>query len=142
MGQSPLCVLGRLHGADAQVQVAIRPFVLGGATLVQHVHVELPLARVDVLEPEIGRACHECVVGDACDADHVELRAALAVVGITPCGDNSCMFGTPGGMATNGGCSCFKEARMTPQKDQVIYALQSLVGQLALELEIRREGEP
>jgi len=22
------------------------------------------------------------------------------------CGDNSCMFGSPGGMATNGGCHC------------------------------------
>ena len=23
------------------------------------------------------------------------------------CGDNSCIFGSPGGMATNGGCRCF-----------------------------------
>ena len=28
--------------------------------------------------------------------------------GIKPCGDNSCMFGRPGGMATNGGCRCIK----------------------------------
>jgi hypothetical protein len=32
---------------------------------------------------------------------------ALAKVGITPCGDNSCVFGSPSGMATNGGCRCF-----------------------------------
>lgn len=24
------------------------------------------------------------------------------------CGDNSCVFGSPGGMATNGGCICFE----------------------------------
>ena len=24
------------------------------------------------------------------------------------CGDNSCIFGAPGGMATNGGCSCLE----------------------------------
>lgn len=24
------------------------------------------------------------------------------------CGDNSCRFGSPGGMATNGGCQCVK----------------------------------
>ncbi len=35
---------------------------------------------------------------------------ALAKVGITPCGDNSCIFGRPGGMATNGGCRCIKNA--------------------------------
>lgn len=24
------------------------------------------------------------------------------------CGDNSCMFGSPGGMGTNGGCQCLE----------------------------------
>lgn len=32
------------------------------------------------------------------------------------CGDNSCMFGSPGGMGTNGGCRCYpdldRKARM------------------------------
>ena len=28
------------------------------------------------------------------------------------CGDNSCMFGSPGGMATNGGCRCLKNIVM------------------------------
>lgn len=31
------------------------------------------------------------------------------------CGDNSCVFGSPGGMATNGGCRCFKEMARTPE---------------------------
>ncbi len=43
-------------------------------------------------------------------AGRAKLRAALAVVGIVPCGDNSCMFGSPGGMATNGGCRCLDHA--------------------------------
>ena len=30
----------------------------------------------------------------------------LAAVGLERCGDNSCVFGAPGGMATNGGCRC------------------------------------
>jgi hypothetical protein len=34
------------------------------------------------------------------------LTAALAKFDITPCGDNGCMFGPGGGMATNGGCCC------------------------------------
>lgn len=31
------------------------------------------------------------------------------------CGDNSCVFGSPGGMATNGGCRCFEEMPRTPE---------------------------
>jgi hypothetical protein len=27
------------------------------------------------------------------------------------CGDNSCLFGPPGGMATNGGCRCLTNAK-------------------------------
>jgi hypothetical protein len=34
------------------------------------------------------------------------LTALLAKYGITPCNDGSCMFGSPGGMHTNGGCRC------------------------------------
>jgi len=30
----------------------------------------------------------------------------LAAVGLELCGDNSCVFGAPGGMGTNGGCRC------------------------------------
>ncbi len=30
----------------------------------------------------------------------------LAAAGLERCGDNSCVFGAPGGMATNGGCRC------------------------------------
>lgn len=49
------------------------------------------------------------------------LLAALAKYGITPCGDNSCMFGPPGGMATNGGCCCIErmESERTPRRARV-----------------------
>ena len=33
------------------------------------------------------------------------LLAALAAVGIVPCGDNSCVFGSPGGMAMAAVCA-------------------------------------
>jgi hypothetical protein len=59
-----------------------------------------------------------------------------------PCGDSSCAFGLTTGMATNGGCACFKDARNEAQRRVSITELQRLVGKLALELEIRREGEP
>lgn len=41
-------------------------------------------------------------------AARATLRAALADAGIEPCADNSCMFGSPGGMSTNGGCHCLE----------------------------------
>lgn len=49
-------------------------------------------------------------------AARMRLRAALNAAGITPCGDNSCMFGSPGGMATNGGCRCAPRGRWTPEE--------------------------
>lgn len=42
------------------------------------------------------------------------VREALVKAGLNgdaPCSDNSCMFGVPGGMATNGGCRCFDQMR-------------------------------
>lgn len=56
-----------------------------------------------------------------------------AKVGIEPCGDNSCVFGPPGGMGTNGGCRCVIE-RAPGQRQQdrrTIHALASLVRELA-----------
>lgn len=41
-------------------------------------------------------------------ADRVKLRDVAAGLGMTVgCGDNSCVWGSPGGMATNGGCRCY-----------------------------------
>lgn len=34
------------------------------------------------------------------------LEARLAKYGIDPCADNSCIFGSPNGLGTNGGCRC------------------------------------
>lgn len=53
------------------------------------------------------------------------------------CGDNSCMFGSPGGMATNGGCRCLNDterdrrihiragiSELREQRDQLVAALR------------------
>ena len=52
------------------------------------------------------------------------LTDLLARHGIVPCGDNSCIFGSPGGMGTNGGCRTLKD------KDDTRRALMTLVRQL------------
>ena len=37
----------------------------------------------------------------------IKLRDVAAGLGMdVGCGDNSCIWGSPGGMATNGGCRC------------------------------------
>lgn len=36
------------------------------------------------------------------------LTDVLAKYDITPCNDSSCMFGSAGGMTTNGGCRCIE----------------------------------
>lgn len=36
------------------------------------------------------------------------LHTALDAAGVERCADSSCMFGAPGGMATNGGCHCLE----------------------------------
>ena len=39
----------------------------------------------------------------------VKLRDIAKALGMVEvgCGDNSCVWGSPGGMATNGGCRCY-----------------------------------
>lgn len=38
----------------------------------------------------------------------VKLRDVAKALGLdVGCGDNSCMWGSPGGMATNSGCRCY-----------------------------------
>jgi hypothetical protein len=43
----------------------------------------------------------------------------LSRVGLAPCADNSCIFGKPGGMATNGGCRCFDRGREFHRADRL-----------------------
>jgi hypothetical protein len=68
--------------------------------------------------------------------------AALAKVGLRPCGDGSCMFGPPDGMATQGGCRCFdkwsafdgeKAPRGYQSRDgqKLAQVIRDLAGQLA-----------
>jgi hypothetical protein len=52
-----------------------------------------------------GTACPECVA-KAITAARAE--GATSIIETHRCGDNSCVFGPPGGMATNGGCQCLK----------------------------------
>jgi hypothetical protein len=41
-----------------------------------------------------------------------KLRDIATALGLNVgCGDNSCIWGSPGGMATNGGCRCHKGAK-------------------------------
>lgn len=54
------------------------------------------------------------------------------------CGDNSCMFGGPGGMATNGGCRCLPESMSPGDRRDVrrgVAALRARVASLEQELE-------
>ena len=44
------------------------------------------------------------------------LTDLLARHGIVPCGDNSCIFGSPGGMGTNGGCRCGSRDPRAPDR--------------------------
>jgi hypothetical protein len=75
--------------------------------------------------------------GPVAVADRPDARAiliqALAEVGIEPCGDNSCIFGSPGGMATNGGCRCFDKGRALPPG--VVHSLALAVRRLAARAE-------
>lgn len=40
------------------------------------------------------------------------------------CGDNSCVFGRPGGMATNGGCCCLSEAERSSRTHLLLQCLR------------------
>lgn len=47
------------------------------------------------------------------------------------CGDNSCVWGSPGGMATNGGCRCY--GRRGEQDDRVGLLLMADVARALLQ---------
>lgn len=48
------------------------------------------------------------------------------------CGDNSCRFGSPGGMATNGGCRCFERSssRMSSTERNLVVDISMGLGLL------------
>jgi hypothetical protein len=56
------------------------------------------------------------------------------------CGDNSCVFGSPGGMATNGGCRCFEEMARTPEGRQARRNLQKGIYFMRQKLARHREA--
>lgn len=64
------------------------------------------------------------------------LQTARKYVG---CGDNSCRFVTPGGMATNGGCRCIEHARpgVHPSLGMVFRAAERVVTEWSKE---QRDG--
>jgi len=47
------------------------------------------------------------------------------------CGDNSCWFGGPGGMATNGGCRCWPRASKNNVTDEELMEMRRLAKTLA-----------
>lgn len=57
------------------------------------------------------------------------LQAALDAVGIEGCGDSSCMFGSPPGMHTNGGCRCLP--RGGPPTEREWFEVKHLVRLMA-----------
>jgi hypothetical protein len=66
---------------------------------------------------------------------------ALARVHFEPCGDNSCAFGPPGGMTTNGGCRCCGKRDTTQFQDrQDLKRLAAAVRTLATEVAMLRAG--
>lgn len=58
------------------------------------------------------------------------------------CGDNSCMFGSPGGMATNGGCRCMpRTANAVRITDIELMEMRRLVRDLAAILGAIAKGD-
>jgi len=58
-----------------------------------------------------------------------------------PCIDNSCAFGRPGGMATNGGCRCWDRGRDFHRADRL--SLARVIRVMAGEIErLRRLAQP
>jgi hypothetical protein len=54
-------------------------------------------------------------------AARATLRAALTAAGIEPCSDSACMFGSPGGMATNHGCRCLERAGLDVSPEASVF---------------------
>lgn len=85
---------GGLHACD--VAVARKAWRMG--------------ARVAALRPATSTPADHAALAAAHRAHSDRVRAILrteaAAVGLVGCGDNSCRFVPPSGMATNGGCRC------------------------------------
>jgi hypothetical protein len=59
------------------------------------------------------------------------LQAAMDAAGIEGCGDSSCMFGSPPGQHTNGGCRCLPRYGGPPTTDDW-HKVKQLVHRMAL----------
>lgn len=58
------------------------------------------------------------------------------------CGDNSCWFGSPGGMATNGGCRCWpRGASAANVTNQELQDMRRLARSLAAILSAIAKGD-
>lgn len=67
------------------------------------------------------------------------LHARAKRRGATCCADGSCIYGHPGGMATNGGCAALKESDATVLRRHV-QQLRAIALELATELINDRDG--
>lgn len=88
--------------------------------------------------------CREATATTTPAAGRAVIVGALAHVGLEPCGDNSCVFGSPGGMATNGGCRCVAERGPGQRQEdrRTILALARAVRRLAEEVAALRPRCP
>jgi hypothetical protein len=57
-----------------------------------------------------------------------------------PCIDNSCAFGPPGGMATNGGCRCWDSGRDFHPADRL--SLARIIRIMAIQIVTLRKAQP
>lgn len=57
------------------------------------------------------------------------------------CIDNSCWFGRPGGMGTNGGCRCWPRAGVATLSDDELFEMRRLVRDLAAILSAVAKGD-
>ncbi len=59
------------------------------------------------------------------------LRASVDVAAVyIGCGDNSCLFETPSGMATNGGCRCERRPGFRPAMAKLYRATKAAAGKV------------
>jgi hypothetical protein len=57
------------------------------------------------------------------------------------CGDNSCWFGSPGGMGTNGGCRCWPRAHARNVTEDELQQMRKLSRDLAAILSAIAKGD-
>lgn len=72
----------------------------------------------------------------------IKLRDVAAGLGMeVGCGDNSCIWGSPGGMATNGGCRC-RSSKGGPDERTTMLQMQRVATHLLDVYNVLSASEP